>query len=291
MGQLIYVTQRTNRHVVKTLDTSTSPAHYETSFGLFEVKGSDTTRLAYPSGIASDLTNSIYVCDYQNQRIIKLSSSLIYVAEYSTRLTIGNPCAILFDITTGDLYVAGVYNNAYVRIQRLTTSLVSVRASDNLNVVGDLWFRPTGICRGFDSNSFIVSGARLGLYQTIESSSFSAFTVQSIIGENTTYPKLFMTTVYNSIIKHSNGDVYLNNGKKIIRVNSLFTNIGDSNFISKAITGLKEGVDGSILVYLADSQKLTRRNENMNFVEDIYYTTASTIALDAFDIADFIEIV
>jgi hypothetical protein len=287
---LIYVTQRTNRHVVKTLDTSTSPAHYGISFGLFEIKGGDSTKLAYPWGIASDLSNNIYVCDYENQRIVKLSASLIYLTEYSTRLTVGKPCAILFDVITGDLYIAGVYNNAYVRLQRLTTSLINVRTSGNLNSVGDMWFRPTGICRGFAPNSFIVSGARLGLYQTIEASSFSTFTIQSIIGEDTTYPKLFMTTVYNSIIKHSNGDIYLNNGKRIIRVNLLLTNIGDSDFLSKTITGLKEGVDGSILVYLADSQKLTRRNENMNFIEDIYYTTASTIALDAFDIADFIEI-
>jgi hypothetical protein len=286
---LIYVTQRTNRHVVKTLDTSTSPAHYGTSFGSFEIKGGDSTRLAYPWGIASDLSSN-YVCDYENQRIVKLTSSLTYLTEYSTRLTIGNPCAILFDAITGDLYIAGVYNNAYVRVQRLTTSLINTRTSGNLNSAGDMWFRPTGICRGFAPNSFIVAGARLSLYQTIETTSFSTFTVQNIIGENTTYPKLFMTTVYNSIIKHSNGDIYLNNGKRILRINSLFTNIGDSDFLSKTITGLKEGVDGSILVYLADSQKLTRRNENMNFVEDIYYTTASTIALDAFDIADFIEI-
>lgn len=287
---MIYVTQRTNRHVVKALDTSTLPASYVTSFGSFEIKGGDNTKLANPWGLASDLSNNIYICDYENQRIVKLTSSLTYLTEYSTRLTVGNPCAILFDTITGDLYVTGVYNNAYVRLQRLTTSLTNVLTSNNLNIVSDMWFRPTGICRGFAANSFVISGAALDLYQTIETVSFSTFTTQSIIGENTTYPKLFMTTAYNSIIKHSNGNIYLNNGKKILKIDSLFTNIGDSDLLSKTITGLKEGVGGSILVYLADNQKLIRLNENMNFVEDIYYTTASTIALDAFDIADFIEI-
>jgi len=287
---MIYLTQRTKRHIVKSLSASSSPATYIGHFGVFKTKGTDNTHLSNPRGVVKDTSNNIYVCDFSNQRIIKLSSGLAYISEYSTRSTIGSPCAILFDT---DLYIVGVYNNAFVRIERLTTAFASVRVSGNLNSTGSLWFRPTGICKGFAAGSFIVSGSALNLFQTIETSSFSAFTTIAVVGETTTWPKLFTTTTYNSIIKHSNGDLYVNNGKQILRINlqgSDFVNIGDSNVVAKTITGLKESLDGSLLIYLNDNQKLVRYDEHLYFIADIYWTTGATVQLDAYDIADFIEV-
>lgn len=286
---MIYITQRSNRHIIKLLDTTVLPAEYVDSFGQFKVKGSGQ-KLASPCGITSDLDNNIYVCDFENQRVIKFDSSLTYLLEYSTRSSIGSPCAIMYDSLTGDLYVTGIYNYSYIRLQRLTVNLDSVKFSSNLNSIGDVSARPTGLCRGFDTNSFIVSGFSQWLYQTIETANFSNFELKVIFGEVNKYPKLFTTTLYNSIIKHSNNFLYLNNGKKILKVNELFENIGDSKIISKTIFGLKECPNTTILTYINDDQKLIRLNQNMNFIEDIYYTTGNTIDFDAFDINDFIQI-
>jgi hypothetical protein len=295
---MLYITQRTNRHIVKKLSTTSLPAVYVSHFGTFEVKGSGLTTFDNPWGVTHDTSNNIYVCDFENQRITKFDSSLAYITSYDTRTAgdsaIGNPCAILFDITTGNLYVAGVFDDAYVRIQRFTTSLTSVRISGNLNTAGQMWFRPTGICRGFISGRLLVAGCNLGLFQTIETSSFSSFTTENIVGETTSWPQLFTTTTYNSVIKHSNGNVYVNNGRQILRVSNTsptMTNIGDSNVISNSlISGLKEGTGGSILTYLNDKQKIIRFNENMNFLGDVYWTTGVTVDSDAYDVVDFTEI-
>jgi hypothetical protein len=118
-----------------------------------------------------------------------------------------------------------------------------------------------------------VSGIQSGsIFQTIESSGFSPFTTQNVIGETTTWPQLFTTTAYNSVIRHTNGDLYLNNGKKILRVDATFTNIGDSDIIAKTISGLKEAPDGSLLVYVEDTQTLARYSSDLNFVENVYRT-------------------
>jgi hypothetical protein len=77
------------------------------------------------------------------------------------------------------------------------------------------------------------------------------------------------------ILKHSNGDMYvaqntLSDAGKISKVNSSYTNIGDSNKVSKYIIGLTEALDGSLLTYDSDNQKIVRYSSNLNFVEDIY---------------------
>lgn len=280
---MVYITQRTDCHVLKSLDTTTLPAVYVDSFGVFGVPGDTNTKLDYPWGLASDGSN-FYVCD--KRRIVKLNSSLAYVSEYDTTLTIGQPYAIYFEGSS--LYVVGMYKS-FVRIEKLSTALASLKVSGNLNS-DDIWFRPTGICRGFAADSFLISGCALDLFSTIETTSFSSFTIQSITGETTTYPELFMTTVYNSAIMHTNGDLYLNNGRKILRVNSSFVNVGDSDDISKNITALKMSADGSLLTYNIDSQTIVRYDENLNFVEDIYSTTGSTLETNAYDVMDIIEL-
>jgi len=292
---MFFITQRTNRHVAKRLSTASSPAVIYGQFGVFKVKGSDNSHLSNPWGMANDYSGFVYICDSENQRIVKLNSSMALVSQYDTRSTIGQPCAILYDGGTNNIYVTGIYNNAYIRIERLTSSLASVRVSGNLNAPGTMWFRPTGISRGFATDSLLVAGSNLGLFQTIETTSFSSFTTQNIVGETTTWPKLFTTTAYNAVIKHTNGSVYVNNGQQILRATNTsptLTNIGDSNLIGSTITGLKEGTypSGSLLLYMNKEQKVVRYNANMNFLEDIYWTTGSTVALDAYDVADFAEV-
>lgn len=292
MANYIYLTQRTNRHIAKSLSSDVAPATYTgNAFGTFGVPGGTSIALHNPWGITADSgTNNIYVCDSMNKRIVRLNSSLEIVDQYSTIDTIDTPYAIMFDSVTGDLYVVGVWNNRWVRIERLTTTLASIKVSGNLQPDSELLWRPTGISRGFAADSFLVVGANLDIYQTIESGTFSAFTTQAITGETSTYPQSYATNKYTSIVKHSNGDLYLNNSKMIIRANSSFVNIGDSNILGKTIVGLKEVVGGTFLVYNVEEQTVRRYDENLNFLEDVYIDTGDTVSDDAYDVTDFVEV-
>lgn len=287
---MLYVTQRTNRHIVKALDSSTAPAPYSSHFGEFGVFGNDNARLAFPWGIAVDALSNVYVCDTKNQKIVKLDSSLNFVASYSTTFTIGTPYSILFDGTTNNLYVTGVWGNLWVRIERLTLALVSVKISDNLHPMKSMLFRPTGICRGFTADTFLISGANLNLFETTESTNFSLFIDRSLHGEVSTWPEVQNTVTYNSMFKHSDGNVYVNNGRKILRFNSSFVNIGDSDVIAKSIIGLRPGTSGTMLTYAIDNQTIKRYDNNLNFVEDVYIDTDDTVQNDAYEIMDFAEI-
>jgi hypothetical protein len=45
-----------------------------------------------------------------------------------------------------------------------------------------------------------------------------------------------------------------------------------------------------MLTYDADNEKIVRYDEDLNYVEDVYVDTGSTVALDAYDIMDFVEV-
>jgi hypothetical protein len=308
MANKIYLTQRTNRHVVKRLDSTATPATYDSAiFGTWGIPGSTSSTLNFPWGVTRDSSGSIYVCDTENKRIVKLDSSLAYLTSYDTSATVGVPYSIFYELATNNIYVVGVelIYGAAVRIERLTTSFVQTLLSSNLGVIKDLSFKPVGICRG-EAGKIWVVGADLDIFETIESGSFSPFITRSIYREITTYPELFTTTRYNGIVHHSNGSLYVTNGRKIIRAlisisPAPFVNVGDSDFVSKTIYGLKEGVGGSLLVYCADSstiynpvrgkhnQKIMRFDDDLNFVDDVYIDSGSAITTDAYEIMDFVE--
>ena len=310
MANKIYLTQRTNRHVTKRLDSTAAQATYDsTFFGTWGVPGSTVGTLNYPWGITVDASGSIYVCDTENRRIVKFNSNLAYLTSYDTTTTVGIPYSIFYDSITGDVYVVGVeiIYGVSVRIERLTTSLAQVLLSSNLGNLKDLSFKPVGICRGFTADKILVVGASLDIFETTETGTFSPFITRTVYREVTTYPELFTTTRYNGIVHHSNGDLYLCNCRKIIRAlasisPSAFVNIGDSDSISKTIYGLKEGVGGTLLVYCADfsaiynpilgkySQKIMRFDDDLNFVDDVYIDSGSVIATDAYEVMDFVEV-
>jgi NHL repeat len=292
MAKKIFLTQRTNRHVVKQLASVVSPAIYEASFGVWQAYGIDNSHLNFPWGVARDAAGNIYVCDSNNKRIVKLDSSLAYVGSFSTESSIGTPFAIYYDTANDRFMVTGIKDNLYVKIQVVLPALTSYAVSGNLNGVQDLWYRPTGIAPSFVANEWIVCGSALDLFKTTFSGGvFTSFVQQAVIGEISTWPELYNTTHYNAIIKHSgNGDLYLNNGRRIIRVNVLFENAGDSDTISKTMWGLKESSDQTLLTYNADTQTIMRFDANLNFIENVYIDSDNTIANDAYDVMDFIEV-
>jgi len=273
MANKIFLTQRTNRHVIKRLNSDVNPAIYDSaSFGNYGISGVTNSDLNFPQGVAVDPSGNVYICDTKNHRIVKLDSSLAYVDKYDTLSTIGYPQAIMYDAINSELYVVGVHAHIYIRIERLTTALVSSKVSGNLHPMNDMWHKPTSIVRGPTVDSFLVGGANLGLFSTVETGTFSAFTQIHISGEVTKWPNLYTKTLYNGIVHHSiNDDLYVNDGKRILRVSlPTFVNIGDSDFISETLTILKEGIDGTLLTLDADNKKIIRYDEDLNFVEDVY---------------------
>ncbi|MDO8640890.1 MAG: hypothetical protein Q7R33_05050 [Nitrosarchaeum sp.] len=294
MANKLFVAQRTRRHVVKRLSAASMPATYDgTSFGTYTIPGTSVVALNFPWGCTVDAANYVFVCDTANHRIVKLDSSLVYDSHYDTTATVGTPYAIFYDASTTDLYVVGIdlATNNYLKIQRLTTAFLSVKLSGNLNTIKDIWFKPTSICRGFLPNTILVSGANLDLFSTTESGTFSSFVQVPIVGETTTYPDLYATTQYFGMTQHSDGNLYLNNGRKILKVNSSYVNIGDSDVISKTLWGLRESaIDNSLLIYNVDDMKIQRYDTDLNFVEDVYANSGSSIGTSAYDIMDFAEL-
>lgn len=283
----IYLTQRTHGQITKRLSSSVVPATYDNKyFGTYDTSGLGLL-LSYPNGIAIDAEKKLYVCDTKNNRIVKFESDvsipkLSLIGSYDTSSTIGQPFGIMYDNVNDVLYIVGVYNNLYTRVEKISTSLTSELASGNLHAVNGKIHNPIAIVRGFTANSLLVCGANLDIYETIETSSFSSFITRSIIGNS--------PTIYYGAIMGSNGYLYLNNGQKILKVNSMFTNIGKSNRISKLLYGLKESnVDQSILTCDLNAGTIFRYNENLNFVETIYTGSGNLISNSAYDVMDYVE--
>jgi len=291
----IFATLRTNRHVVKQLDAEIVPVIYDNNyFGMFTVPGGGSTGLNYPSGITVDFLNNVYICDFENMRIVKLNKNLLYIGQLSTATTIGKPCAIMFDYDTRCLYFTGVRYHSiegddlymYLGVEKCSTDLTDVKYSSDVLGINrrlirnDLTYKPNGICKGYLPNEILITGIRHVIYSTIESlTTFTSATEKYIIGEDIQY--------FRGIIKHSNGDLYLNIGTQIIRSNSTFVNIGDSNYVSKVLYGLKEDHrTGEILTYNADIQALIALDSDMNFANELYKDSGNTIATSFYDVFD-----
>ena len=298
----IILTQRTNRHVVKRVDSTVSPATYDNIyFGTYLSYGSTNSALNFPNKLAFDAVNNIYICDTNNSRIVKLTYDFSFISSYSTLSTVGKPFAILSD-ANNDLYIVGVKTNTVnvssIRIQRLTTSFVSVKVSGDLHITDqakDAIFIPKCICRSFTADSFYIGGSDFGLFETTESLTFSNLAIQTISGIDTFWPNLYTNVTFNGIIKHANGNLYVNNGRLIFKINSSLEYVSDSGIISKTIFALKIGSDSSsMLIYNVYNEKLVRYDENLNFIEDVYIGSQvkpyDSINVDAYDIVDFYEI-
>jgi len=296
----IYMIQRTNRHVLKYYEINApEDPIFQGSFGTFGTPGSGITALNFPHAIAHDNDYNMYICDHENERIVKLDQSLTYVSEYDTSTTVGKPCAILY--TVDGLYIVGINYHIiegdvlymYINMEKLTTTFVSEKFTWDIlgpdlrleQRRGEMSYKPTSIVPGYNANEFLISGIRDKIYSTIEDiMSFSRATEISIVKEEE-------TSRIRGMIMHSNGSIYINNRSKITKLNSSFIDNGDSNFIGKSLYGLKEGLNRTILVYNADDQAILRYDEFLNFMEIVYKDKGSTVQTDLYDIMDFYEIV
>ena len=279
MANKIFLSQRSLRHVVKRLDASYA---YDASFGVWQTLKIDNTGLNFPWMIATDGTY-IYVCDGNNQRIVKLTTALTWVASLDVSTTIGRPHAIMYD-GVSSLYVAGIDVYRTISIGKIDVGTFLV-TKNNLNIyAADSNDQPMGISKGFVAGTFLISGM-VDLLNVTESGTFSTAVPQSIAGE--------VGSRFYGNVMHTDGNLYLNKknnlGSFIEKVNSSYINVGDSDRISKASIYVFQGLSSSFLVYDNYNRKIIRYDQYMNYVEDVYTDTGTTIQLDAEDICGIIE--
>lgn len=280
MNYRIYITQSTNRHIVKRLDSNITPALYDgVNYGLFGEEG----RLDFPTGIASN-DDYIFICDYKNDRIIKFDKDLNFLSEYLCNSY--KPYLIFYDANyTNDLYILGVVvNRSSIKIERLSINLVSNKISDYIGTLHD-GLMPTGFCKSSNSTDILVTGCNNDILISTETySTFTSLVNMTISGQ---IPQRYMGIV------NSGNNIFLNDGTRIIKTDSTdYSNIiciGKSNVVSKTTSILKDAVNGTMFIVDEDLLRILRYDQNLNFVSEVYKHTGSTIALDANSIADFIE--
>jgi len=278
----IYLSQKTNRHVVKRLDNTYT---HDLTFGTYGIAKLDNTGLNFSSGIASDSTD-IYVCDKNNKRIIKLDSSLNYDSQLDVSSEIGEPFAILWDTINSVLYVTGVYKDRSISIARINSSLIVEKYNTDVYLM-EPGNNPLGICRGFLSSDFVISGFENLLRVAEMSTYFDDATTQIITGEE--------DSRFKGNIKHSNGDLYLiaerrTKVSQLIRVESGYVNVGDSDILSKTGFGISKGLNNTILLFNAEDKKIERYNEKLNLIEDIFVDSGDTVSTDCEEIYGIVEI-
>lgn len=293
----LFFTQRTNRHIVKSLIIpQDGDAYYSSHFGTYGISGNSTSSLNSPWNIAFHSSGYFYICDHNNERIVKLSKNLNFLGEYSTSLTIGKPCAIL--VESDSIFAVGINYHIiendvlymYINIEKLDENLSSIKFTrDTLGInyrleqrKGEISYKPISIVRGYNPNEFLISGVRKKIYSVNElDNGFSNLTDQTFYNER---PTRFL-----GMIHHTNDFLYLNTGTKIIKFNSSFVNVGSSDYIGKSIYGLKESINGNLLTYKIDNQSLLEYDANLNFVKEIVKDIDDTLENDLYDIIDFVD--
>lgn len=292
----LFLTQRTNRHIAKCLIYPDSEdAYYAYHFGTYGVSGGTTSLLNSPWDIKVHSSGNFFVCDHNNERIVKLDGNLNYVDEYSTSSTIGKPCAMLIET---DIYVAGINYHIingnvlymYINIEKLDVNFASLKfTNDVLGVYqrleqrkGEITFKPISLIRGYDTDEILIAGIRKKIYSTIEQ--VSGF---SILTEKPFYEERPIRII--GMIRHSNGFVYLNLGTKIHKFDSTFTNVGDSDFIGKTIYGLSERLNGNLLIYKVDNQSIVEYDDDLNFVKEVMIDSGDTVQTDLYDVMGIVE--
>jgi len=98
-------------HAVLSASLGAGPeADAKTFFGEVGVSGSDEKHLNDPRGLAVDSEGSVYVADYGNDRIVKLSNSGAFLG----RIKVENPDQIAINRKSGAIYVVSVDHGKHI---------------------------------------------------------------------------------------------------------------------------------------------------------------------------------
>lgn len=291
MANKVFLSQRTARHVVKRIDSTTKL--YETHFGIYGTVKTDNTGLNYPFNMAADVAGNVYVCDGKNQRIMKLDKNLVYQSNVDVSAEIGIPYTIYFDPISGDLYIAGIKDYLTISIARMDTALSVSKYNSNISVVGtNEW--PMGVSSDFTAGYFLISGLADLLKVQETGGGFNTAVTQAIGGEPKVGTDYINTgSKFFGHIRHSNGDLYFStkrvDGSRISRVNSSYDNVGDSNKYSKLGYYISEGAAGDLLVYDNQRNAVQRYGSDLNFKEQVYSDGTPVVATDGKEIYGMLE--
>lgn len=282
MANKIFLSQR-NSHIIKRLN---SAYVYESKFGVYGTAQTNNTGLNYPSMIASDGTY-IYVCDNKNKRIVKLvNAGLTYSANVDVSTQVGAPYAITCDGT--NIWVVGMKNNATLAIAKLTTALAVTKFSDLTLPAGTTLSNPVGICKDFAvANSFLIITDCV--LKVTETTSFNPILTKQVIQYETD------TLLFGGVLNTTTGFLYLNAKKKnyhrILKVNSSYKNVGDSDDISKGSIYLTQSnMNDDMFVYDNANRKVLRYDSDLNFKETVFSHTGTTQQLSCSDINGILEV-
>jgi len=274
MAKKLYLSQRTNRHIVKRLDASNNLEYY---FGAYGTSGSSTDRTNFPKDIARDSSNNIYVADSINKRILKLDSALSYVNQLSLS-SVGFPDRLL---TVGTNLYGTSYESPGVGMFKI--DLTSFTLSKYESGVLYSFLNIYGLSEDFTSGYFLLSGVDQNLLKVQEvSSGFSATGFQVLTGQD--------DQRFFGHCKHTDGNLYVHTGRKLARVNSSYINTGDSDIFAKPGFYIQESeFDNTLLTFDEKNKKVVRHDNNLNFVEDVYEDSGDTVATDCYNVAGLLE--
>ena len=95
---------------------------YSTAGGQLNFTSAHSLGAGYLYGVAADANNSVYVCEYSNNRVVKLSNDLSTILANITvpESPLNEPISLVVHPVTGDVYIA---DHAYLRVVHLFPNL------------------------------------------------------------------------------------------------------------------------------------------------------------------------
>ena len=265
-----FVVQNT-RHVIKRVDLEQlDNLLVDARYGEFHVPGIDKLNFAQS---AVRVGTNVFVADIENERIIKLDDTLGGpIASVDVSGTLGKPVVLTTDDTY--IYCAGIDN-------KLTFGKYDLSLSEVFTDVVDLPVsRPKSISMGFNANELLVCDGQQKILELTDSGASVSGVLQTITGEE--------NSNFTSHILHSNGLVYASIGFRLVKIDDTYTNIGDSNLISRPIM-IQSEINTDIAIYDLQNRKVLIYDENFAFQSTSVESTGDDVNTDYEDVTTYIE--
>ncbi|WP_025664651.1 cadherin domain-containing protein [Aquimarina megaterium] len=164
----VYVADRNNHRIRKITPNGVVTTVAGGTQGYFDATGT-AARFNHPEGVAIDASGNVYVSDYQNHRIRKITPAGVvstfvgstqgFANGTGTAARFDNPAGITID-TNGNLYVADERNH---RIRKITpvgvvTTFAGTIAgfADSSSLISARFFSPTGVAVDASGNVYVA---------------------------------------------------------------------------------------------------------------------------------------
>lgn len=117
-----------------------------------------TSYLNAPRNMYVDSRDNLYVADSGNNRIVKFSPAMEYVAEFSAGGTLNQPAGVYYDETLDELYIADTENERVAVVDKNDTLLREYTKPDSELLSEDLRFNPSNISKGIQGYLYVLKG-------------------------------------------------------------------------------------------------------------------------------------